>query len=335
MMQLHLAPMEGVLDHHMRALLTAMGGYSHCSTEFIRVIDRLLPPRLYYRYSPELRHGGRTAAGTPVVVQLLGGIPEVMAMNGEQAARLGAPAIDINFGCPSRFVNRKAGGAVLLKEPSRVHEITRAVRNAVPAEVPVSAKIRLGYEDTALALENALAVQEAGASQITVHARTKADGYKYPARWEWLARIRETVTIPMIANGDIKSIEDYRRCRAISGCDDIMIGRGALASPGLARAIQAERMGVAPTATPWQTIVPLLLQLSETLKESDIAQGRYIGARLKQWLNYLRGGYPEAQHCFEQVRSLKRPEEILEILHRQGGLPYDGAPLPSPLKSPP
>lgn len=315
-MNIHLAPMEGVLDHHMRALLTRVGGYSHCVTEFIRVVDRLLPAKVFQRYCPELRHGGRTLAGTPVVVQLLGGIAEVVAMNAERAAKLGAPGIDINFGCPSRFVNRKAGGAVLLKEPERVHEITRAVRAAVPAHIPVSAKIRLGYEDTDLALENAQAVQAAGASYITVHARTKADGYKHPARWEWLAHINQILTIPMITNGDINSVDDYRRCCEISGSHNVMIGRGALARPDLAQLIRATQHGQGIEATPWQHIVPLLLQLSEALKPHDTSRGRYIAARLKQWLNYLRRNYSEAQQTFEQIRAVSDYEVIVARLQQ-------------------
>lgn len=316
MTNIHLAPMEGVLDHHMRALLTGVGGYSHCVTEFIRVIDRLLPARVFYRYCPELHHGGRTTAGTPVVVQLLGGIADVVAMNAERAASLGALGIDINFGCPSRFVNRKAGGAVLLKEPDRVHEITRAVRKAVPAHIPVSAKIRLGYENTDLALDNALAVQGAGASYITVHARTKADGYKHPARWEWLARIDAALTIPVIANGDINSIDDYLRCREISGCGDVMIGRGALAHPGLARQIMALQQNSDTTSIHWRDIVALLLELSTTLKQSDTSKGRYITARLKQWLAYLKRHYHEAQQSFEAIRSLGDHREIVAHLQQ-------------------
>ena len=315
-MQVHLAPMEGVLDHHLRDLLTQQGGYTHCVTEFIRVVDRLLPPRVFYRYCPELNHGGRTKAGIPVIVQLLGGIPAVVAINAARAAKLGAPGIDINFGCPSKLVNRRAGGAVLLKEPQRIHDITRAVRAAVPAHIPVSAKIRLGYEDTELALENARAVQEAGASYITVHARTKVDGYKPPARWEWLALINEVITIPMIANGDINSVEDYQRCSAIGGSPHIMIGRGALACPDLAKQISAMQQGNPINATPWRDILPLLIQFTHSLKQSDISQGRYIAARIKQWLNYLRRNYSEAQQHFEQIRTLSDYETIIAKLQQ-------------------
>ncbi len=293
--------MEGVIDQHMRALLTQIGGYSACVTEFVRVIDRLLPDSVFYRFCPELHHDGKTPAGIPVVLQLLGGIPEVMAINAQRAAHLGVPGIDINFGCPSKFVNRKAGGAVLLKEPERVFGIVQAVRKAVPAHIPVSAKIRLGYEDTSQALDNAHAVADAGADFITVHARTKLDGYKAPARWHWLATINNALTIPVIANGDIKSLQDYRQCLEISGCSDIMIGRGALSRPDLAKSIKYPMA----QALQWIQIPPLIAKMYHSLKaQPGIIPPKILG-RLKQWLAYLKNEYHEAHQAFIEIRTFR------------------------------
>ncbi len=293
--------MEGVVDQHMRALLTQIGGYSACVTEFVRVVDRLLPDSVFYRFCPELHHDGKTPAGIPVILQLLGGIPEVMAINAQRAAHLGVPGIDINFGCPSKFVNRKAGGAVLLKEPERVFSIVQAVRKAVPAHIPVSAKIRLGYEDTSQALDNAHAVADAGANSITVHARTKLDGYKAPARWHWLATINNALSIPVIANGDIRSPQDYRQCLEISGCSDVMIGRGAISRPDLARSIKY------PTtqALKWSQIHPLIANMYQNLRaQPGIAPPKILG-RLKQWLAYLKSEYHEAHQAFNEIRTFK------------------------------
>ena len=177
-MRLMLAPMEGVIDHTMRELLTSLGGVDRCVTEFIRVTERLLPPRVFYRLCPELARGGRTASGVPVYVQLLGGRAAVMAENAARAAELGAPGIDLNFGCPAKTVNRSDGGAILLREPRRVHDITAAVRAAVPDHIPVTVKTRLGYEDSALFADIAMGIESAGATELTVHARTKRDGYR-------------------------------------------------------------------------------------------------------------------------------------------------------------
>ena len=305
--------MEGVVDNRMRETLTAIGGFHLCMTEFVRVTDRILPAKVFRRLCPELDHGGLTPTGTPVIVQLLGGIPEVMAGNANRAVALGAPGIDINFGCPSPLVNRKAGGAVLLKEPHRIYDIMHAVRGAVPKNIPVSAKLRLGYEDTSLALENAQAAEAAGADFITVHARTKVDGYKAPARWEWLAKINENATIPVVANGDINSVDDYTRCREISGCSDVMIGRGAIACPDLALQIRHHQQGTACDPLVWDDICPLLIQMAESMVRGRV-QGKHISMRIKQWLLYLRQEYDEAHHCFERIRRTSCYAEMEPLL---------------------
>jgi len=311
-MNIYLAPMEGVLDHYLRHRLTALGGYHRCVTEFVRITDQRLPRRVFHRICPELNQGGTTPAGTPVIVQLLGSDPAMMAANALRAAELGAPGIDLNFGCPAKIVNRNKGGAILLQEPQQVFEVVSAVRRAVPPQIPVSAKIRLGYDDTELALDNAQAVEDAGADLLTVHARTRADGYRHPARWEWLGKIRQHVTLPMVANGDIKSVEDALRCREISGGEDIMIGRGALACPSLARQIQHHRQGLHHSAMGWPEAQQLLLEMAQTLR-AEIKE-RYVLARVKQWLVYLRGHYPEAVECFAQTRRLHSVGEFEQLL---------------------
>src|SRR5262249_33912418 len=146
--------------------------------------------------------------------------------------------IDLNFGCPAKVVNRHGGGSALLVDPPLLGRIVEAVRRAVPRELPVSAKMRLGGEDTALAVDCARALAEAGASELVVHARTKADGYRPPAYWEKIPAIREAVAVPVIANGEIWTVEDAQRCRRVSGCAALMLGRGMVVDPGLARAIR-------------------------------------------------------------------------------------------------
>ena len=113
------------------------------------------------------------------------------------------------------------------------------MRAAVPAAIPVTAKMRLGYEDSDQALDCARALAAGGAAQLVVHARTKADAYRPPAYWEWVARIQEVVALPVYANGEIWSVDDWRRCRAVSGVEDFMLGRGLVARPDLALQIAA------------------------------------------------------------------------------------------------
>ena len=313
-MKIYLAPMEGLIDHHMRHILTRIGGYQHCVTEFLRVTDSLLPGHLFHRICPELEQQCQTDSGTPVTIQLLGGIAEVMAENAQLAVELGATSVDINFGCPSKFVNRKAGGAVLLKEPERIFKIVDAVRKTVPIEIPVSAKIRLGYESTELALENARAVETANASFITVHARTKVDGYKYPARWEWLGKINDALSIPMVANGDINSVDDFLRCREISGCQDFMLGRGAVAQPDLARQINATQSQSKATPMRWNEVSDLVMELAKAMQTQPETDDLRILGRLKQWLVYLKKQYPEAAELFTEFRHVKQFSQAEELL---------------------
>ena len=185
-MTLLLAPMEGLLDFVLRDILTRVGGVDRCVSEFIRVTNTLLPDRAFTRIVPELMNGGRTLAGVPVRAQVLGSDPACLADNAAALAALGPHGIDLNFGCPAKVVNRHGGGAALLDEPELVAKIVAAVRRAVPAHMPVSAKMRLGFNDDSRAVECALAIAEAGADELVVHARTKADAYRPPAYWHTL-----------------------------------------------------------------------------------------------------------------------------------------------------
>ena len=306
--RLILAPMEGVLDPLMRQLLTEINPYDLCVTEFVRVIDMLLPKRSFYRLAPELRHGGRTASGTPVRVQLLGQSPQWLAENAVRAVELGSPGIDLNFGCPAKLVNQSKGGAVLLKEPELMYRIIRAVRDAVPADQPVTAKIRLGWDAPEHCLEIADAVAAAGASELAVHGRTKVDGYRAEAiKWPWIAAIRERLSIPVIANGEIWDAASAARCRQLTGCPDLMVGRGALNVPNLGAVIQHKQ-----PVMPWTEVLQLLLRYGELEVKGD--KGLYFPNRIKQWFSYLRQQYAEAQPLFLELRRCTEAPPILALL---------------------
>ncbi|EJO34706.1 dihydrouridine synthase family protein [Acinetobacter sp. 1294596] len=304
-MKLVLAPMEGLTDPIMRDVLTHVGSFDWCVTEFIRVTDSVLPDHIYYSYCPELKAEGKTAAGTPVHVQFLGNNPEMLAANAVRAATLGAPAIDMNFGCPAKTVNRHRGGSVLLDEPEVVYELVRAVRDAVPAHIPVSAKIRLGYMDRNFMLDNAHAIEDAGASWVTVHARTKADGYTPPAFWDQLQPIREALKINVIANGEIWNNTDARQCQLESGCEDLMIGRGAVTTPDLTQCI---RNNSDEPLLCWQDLLDLQIRFINGPSKTEIGMvGRY-----KQWLGMMSKHYPEAKMLWNEIKRLKKIDEINE-----------------------
>ena len=309
-MHITLAPMEGVMDYHMRQLLTQIGGIDRCVTEFVRVVDLPLPSRVFYRLCPELHNASNTESGTPVRVQLLGQNPECLAINALRAIKLGSSGIDLNFGCPAKTVNKSRGGAVLLKDPEALFEIVKAVRDNVPSEHIVSAKIRLGYDDKSLAIENAQAIAEAGASELAVHARTKEEGYKPPAHWHWIKKIKQSISIPIIANGDIFSVEDAQRCIEISGCDNLMVGRGSLAVPNLANAIK----GIEAPYT-WIQNLQLMEHYFQTLRVIDDKE-KFMPSRIKQWLMFMKIQHPQAEPFLQSVRAIRAPDEMRLALQR-------------------
>ncbi|RTL45325.1 MAG: tRNA dihydrouridine(16) synthase DusC [Burkholderiales bacterium] len=308
-----LAPMEGLLDHILRDVLTRVGGVDRCVSEFIRVTDQLLPKRVFTRIVPELSHGGRTAAGVPVHPQLLGSDVHCLAENAARLAELRPEGIDLNFGCPAKCVNRHRGGAVLLDEPELIHEIVSAVRRAVPADIMVSAKMRLGYMDDSRTLDVAHAIHAAGASEIVVHARTKADGYKPPAYWERIAAVREAVPITLIANGEIWTVEHAALARERSGCEHLMLGRGMVADPGLARRVA----GLQAEPLPWAALLPLMERFFVQVRAT--VAPRHQGGRLKQWLHYLRRAYPEAAEAYTELRTVNAADELARRLFSAPG----------------
>jgi tRNA-dihydrouridine synthase C len=303
-MRLILAPMEGLADVHLRRLLTAQGGFDWVVSEFVRVVDRAYPDRVFYNTCPELQNDGKTDCGTPIRVQLLGNDLDAMAANAQRAVELGSYGIDINFGCPSKTVNRRQGGAVMLKEPDSLYRVVAAVRSALPAHITVSAKMRLGYDDLSLMLDNAQAIEAGGATEVTVHARTGLQGYAPPAHWDELARINNAINIPLIANGDIWTVADYHACVATSGTTDVMLGRGAVRCPDLASRIRLNQM----TQAQWQAVRHLLIDfwhdIRETLPEKDCA------GRLKQWVNHLRKVHPDAETLWHEIRTEKQGSKL-------------------------
>ncbi len=305
-MQVVLGPMEGVLDHLMRELLTEINDYDLCVTEFVRVVDQCLPDHVFHRLCPELAQGSKTRAGVPVHLQLLGQDPHWMAENAYKAYQLGAAGIDINFGCPAKTVNKNKGGAALLQHPEIVHQVVKACRDAVPTDVPVSAKIRLGWEDPDDCFDIVDAITQAGASQLTVHARTKMGGYKASEiKWEYLAKIAEHTSLPLIANGEIWNHQDALRCQAISGISTLMVCRGAFNIPNLGNMVKYNQAAMA-----WPEVVALLLRYSEYEIKGD--KGLYYPNRVKQWFSYLRQHYPQAQALFRDIRTFNRAAPIVE-----------------------
>jgi tRNA-dihydrouridine synthase C len=180
------------------------------------------------------------------------------------------------------------------------------VRAAVPADIPVTAKMRLGIDDVGKAVDCARALEGGGIQELVVHARTKSDGYRPPARWHEVARVRESVRIPVIANGEVWTVADYHACREATGCDDIMLGRGAVADPLLARRIRGD--GGDDPAERWHAIVGMIADFWAQVQNKVLPT--QSPGRLKQWLGYLRTSYPQAGQVFSAVRGLRTAPEV-------------------------
>jgi tRNA-dihydrouridine synthase C len=306
-----LAPMDGITDAPMRALQGESGAFSYAVTEFLRVNATPIPAKVFLREVPELATDAKTVSGMPVQLQILGGDPEQMALSAVNACNVGATAIDINFGCPAPTVNRHDGGSSLLKYPCRIREIVHSVRCAVPSHIPVSAKLRLGWDSIDSIYENADMAAEGGASWLTIHARTRMQGYQPPVYWQPIGRVRAMLDIPVIANGDIWTIDDFRRCQDQTGCRHFMIGRGALANPRLPYQIAGE-LGI-ESGTEWNgDWIPLLRKLvAYTGQFTDMATAKSV-TRLKQWLK-LAANFGDFKH-FEHVKLASDVDEFFGCL---------------------
>ncbi len=302
--------MEGVVDYEMRQLLTNVGRFDRCVTEFIRVTNNRLPSRVFYKYCPELRNQynpGYTISNTPVFVQLLGSDLHMMAYSAVKAVKLGAPGIDLNFGCPAKSVNRHDGGSVLLREPQRIHYIVKSVRDSLAIEIPVTAKVRIGYENSDLLHEICSGIETAGADEICIHARTKTHGYKPPAYWSKVKPVSQELKIPVIINGEIWNIENAKLAKQQSGCKDIMLGRGALSCPDLSMQITDNKY----VPITWLDVLELL---QTSFNHTSHKKSKHTGNRIKQWLVYLSREYPQAHYLFKAIKTLKSVECINRAL---------------------
>jgi tRNA-dihydrouridine synthase C len=314
--------MDGVTDSLMRQLLTRRMPFTYSVTEFVRVSNLAPPDHVFLRSIPELASTCHTPSGVRVGVQILGGDGDLMAESARRAASLGATVIDINFGCPAPTVNRHDGGATLLKFPHRLKEIVSKVRSAVPKEIPVSAKLRLGWEDPSDIHRNAENVAKGGASWITIHGRTKMQGYTPPAYWEPIGKVARSLDIPVVANGEIWTLDDLKRCQETTGCEHFMLGRGALADPALVSEC-ATFLGIAQSADAndksrdfvrWRSLILELASMSRTAAEAD----RRTLARVKQWLNYA--SHRRTIDWFDRVKRTKDSAELLRALAELGAL---------------
>lgn len=231
-----LAPMEGVGDRSFRKAMASVGAFDEAVQDFIRV------PLNAHIKSLASVYDADELAPFPLAAQIMGSEPELMAAMAEELVARRAPRIDVNCGCPSNTVTGRNAGSSLLKDPNLLLKILKAVVEAVPTAT-VTVKMRSGYEDISLFNENILAAQESGVRFISLHPRTKVDGYTPPARWDLIARAKSMLKIPLVGNGDILTVHDAVTMLSTTGCDALMIGRGSIMNPFIFHQIRAHFEG--------------------------------------------------------------------------------------------
>lgn len=276
---LQLAPMEGVGDHSFRKAMASVGGFDEAVKDFLRVPRQAHVKSLARAYTPD------EIAPIPLAVQIMGSEPELMAEMAQELQSRGARRIDVNCGCPSNIVTGKGAGSSLLKDPGFLHEVVKAVVKAV--SIPVTIKMRSGYEDTSLFKENLSAAQETGVRYITLHPRTKADGYGPPANWDLIAEAKAFLKIPLIGNGDILNVQNALDMLHQTGCDGLMIGRGSIINPFIFHQIKAYFSGI-PYQPKWEDLVRYFdVYLSSIPPETPM---KTAVNKLKQLLGFIFKG---------------------------------------------
>lgn len=284
-----LAPMEAVTDLPFRTICEEQGA-ALTYTEFLsaealtrgaaKAVGRMLP----------------SLAGRKFCVQIFGRDPQVLARAAGMAVDVGATIVDINMGCPAKKVTAGLCGSALMREPDLAVAMVRAVRQALPDTIPLTVKHRLGWDDGSInAPEFAARLVDAGAAMITVHGRTRAQGFSGTVRLEPIAAVRAALPrhIPVIGNGDVKTVDDYRRMRAVTGCDGVMIGRGAMGNPWFFRTLRAIEQGENDPGPPsleerrrvWRRHADLVVEYSV-----DKMRGHELRKTLAWYSRGLHGG---------------------------------------------
>lgn len=276
-----LAPMEGVTDPCFRGFVLETCGpeaIGAVTTEFLRVTGHPLDRRRVLEQTAA-HHWPGVALG----VQLMGNRVDMVAASAAIAAEAGAHFVDLNFGCPAPRVFQHCAGSALLADPDRLEELVRATVRACAGSVPVTAKIRAGISRDDGLIDIARRIEDAGAAALTVHARLRTDSYEVPALWERIARAKAAVGIPVIGNGGAETPEQIDRMRAETGCDAVMVGRGALADPWIFRAWLARQRGETWRAPGIAERLAWIRAYAQRMQESGASAHQALG-RAKQAL---------------------------------------------------
>ncbi|MDM7325904.1 MAG: tRNA dihydrouridine synthase DusB [Thermosynechococcus sp. Uc] len=298
------SPLAGVTDLVFRRLVRRYAPHSMMYTEMVSASGLH-----YLKTLPRIMEVD--ANEHPISIQLFDCRPDFLAEAAIKAVAEGADTVDINMGCPVNKITKNGGGSSLLRDVKLAATIVRTVSEAVP--VPVTVKTRIGWNDQEInILDFAKAMEDAGAAMITVHGRTRAQGFNGPARWEWIARVKERVSIPVIANGDIFSVEAAVRCLEQTGADGVMCSRGTMGYPFLVGEIdyflKTGELRPAPTVVErLQCARDHLIALWEYKGERGIRQAR-------KHLTWYAKGFADAAELRSELCRIESLEAGLVLL---------------------
>lgn len=324
-----LAPMEGVTDLTFRRLIRQIGGCGLTVTEFI-------PANGLTHDAPKcLRMAQFDEDESPVAIQIYGRDPELMGEAARYVADLGPDIIDLNMGCPSKRVCQRSGGSALMKEPELARSIIASMRAAT--ELPFTVKMRAGWDpENKNAPEIAQMCEEEGVEAVTVHWRTRADGYGGERELDTIAQVVDRVSIPVIANGDILDVDSARDTLRRTGADGLMIGRGAIRNPWVFEQIRRDQLGLAPLHVSLDERERVLLAYYDALRTTFRSDKGALG-RMKKIARYFTAGLPDGAILRQAIfHSQTIPEATTRIReyfarHREaaaGGATHRGAALP-------
>jgi tRNA-dihydrouridine synthase B len=300
------SPLSGVTDMVFRRLVRRYAPHSMLYTEMVNATGLH-----YVKELPRIME--ITPEERPISIQLFDCRPDFLAEAAQRAVAEGADTVDINMGCPVNKITKNGGGSSLLREPETAAAIVRAVVKAVA--VPVTVKTRIGWSDSEInILDFARRMEDAGAQMITVHGRTRAQGYNGPARWDWIRQVKEILTIPVIGNGDMFSVQAAVDCLEQTGADGVMCSRGTLGYPFLVGQVDHFlRTGVELTAP---TPIELLECAKDHLQALFEYKGIYGVRQARKHLTWYAKGFPGAADLRGQLAVIESVEQGQSLIDR-------------------
>lgn len=303
-----LAPMAGVTDLPFRLLCKEQGAGLLCmemvSAKAIRYNNKNTKALL--EIHPE---------ELPVSLQLFGSDPDVISEIAKRIEELPFSILDINMGCPVPKIVRNGEGSALMKNPKLVYEIVRKTARAI--QKPVTVKIRKGFDDTCInAVEIAKIIEDAGGKAVAVHGRTREQYYSGKADWDIIRQVKEAVSIPVIGNGDVVSGESAIAIQKETGCDGVMIGRGAQGNPWIfSELLEYEKTGKMPPRPNMEVIKNMMLRHAQLQMQY---KGEYLGIReMRKHVSWYTSGLPNSAKLRDEINRVDNYEELEKLLEER------------------